>query len=247
MKNFLLILLFSFVLSACGSETASVVDDVYKCTNVTIDSDVYTVSTIPTNDGLKVGYLRNGQFIYHSECTPSLVKSEASSTTYKYYIHGNEAEVDSVSSLTFGINSSGQETLNALRIVRNGRIIEEDGLSNNLQYLKWKESFGIVEAEDNFDFSGLKEVNVSLGDRTKLASYDYNLGIWQCWYRNNGTILEIDDNCTNEKSLDIKYLGIYVPFSDYITALSSSRTYETNQDKINNLFEIYFDVNIDNF
>ncbi|WP_216093706.1 hypothetical protein, partial [Vibrio harveyi] len=162
-------------------------------------------------------------------------------STYLFYEYGNLSEHSGVSSLSFWTNAMGVEMLRAERLNKVGAVVVEDGPVRTVQYMKWVENFGSVVAEDNFDNSGLTRVLVTLGDRSKERYFDPNTQQWDCYYRDNGTILTIDQECTNESSNDIKYLGKEILSEPYFTQLETAvRKYETDSDELDRRIEIYF-------
>lgn len=193
---------------------------------------VRDVTSIQSGSMEKIGYMRNGALVAHSECSAAYIDN--SNDKYSWFEFGNKVENDGVHSIQYYTNASGQPSSKAERLEREGRWQVQYVENGVVTKQTWNNQalFDQIVVVGNFDGSDIREVVVKNGKLTKTKRFNINTVQYDCFWNNNGSITS-DIGCLSESTNDTAIFGINVNSDFYLEQLNKAEiTYELDVNEL---------------
>lgn len=212
-----------------------IIEPINECTHYIDESGiVYPIqSQVSASGYTTTGYYKDGQYVYHNQCTPAMTRFYPSSNPEHAWIfrEGVNTNPDGYTSFAYydATNSEGEPLLEMESKIENGAyIIDNDKpsvikyyMNGDIQYQSWMKTdehgnwvYGRDSGPDIINYSYDRNGNYhpkdiywynQAGEKLKRKYFDSKESVGFCHYYQFDAVIESDNACQNESTLDEQF------------------------------------------
>ncbi len=243
---FKLALLAPFFITGCNINVEISQDQLCaQVSNAEIETglvDYRAVYLHEVSNGFVIGYDNGGKHVPHSDCTAATMLNNGDTSTYSWFLFGEEVEVNTIKSIMFYLNANGENATLASRFA-SASTWQEQNVENNIvtrQLWSAEPDITSIDVRNNYNGDKLKMLIAKINDVTKTVTYDLNSNAYNCIWTKDAAVVT-DTGCTNSAFIDKTQMGLILDHAYYFSQLEAATIdYGTSEQTLDDQISRYF-------